>query len=902
MADSVVKTPQPGRFSLKLGAKFIFTLVVILALTMSISAVYMYRQQNDVLIENLKKQSKIQAEFVSSISKEAILSHDYISLNRFMRDLSQLDDIVFSYINSQDGELMTSYFNKSERHIKAIIEQGTTAKLADLLQKLQSLENIYQLKLPIYLDDEIIGYINVGVDKSRMQAIIQDSLVTQLANGLAIIVALCLFIYLVFRLSVLKPINNLIHGAERIAQGNLDELVKQTSKDEFGTLTNSFNDMMLNLKKSIIKSNNAMDKLQELNKTLEDRVRERTARLELAQKIAHMGHLDYELDQRFIEASKEIYNIFDIPLNERITRYRIFKSVFLDDRRALLQAFRHLHRQGKPCELELRIVRRNGEIRIINVNVQHSSQKPSHYLFGIVQDITERKTAEQSAHQALLDKVNAESANKAKSAFLANMSHEIRTPLTAIIGFAEELLRNRQHSASQHDSLSTILNNGRHLLHVINEILDLSKIESDKLSVEMLPTNLLDVLDDVATTLRFQAESKGLKFAINFHFPLPGQINTDPMRLRQILFNLTSNAIKFTESGHVFVTVAFSPETEKLSFTIVDSGIGIAQDKLKQLFTPFTQADSSTTRRFGGTGLGLYISKQLLEMLGGQIRIESISGLGTKVNFDISTGHIGQSELIHEIRPQTHKPVQLPAPQAQAALQGKILLVDDSKDNQKLIKLLLSSSAVDIVTADNGRQAVELALSADYDLVLMDIQMPIMDGMEATKMLRAAGFRSPVIALTANAMQEEKKLYLQIGCSDFLSKPIDRDAFFELLTRYLTAVNTNAPTDNDFDASFQQLKREFIANLPVRLDNLLTAANAADYPGAANEAHKLKGIAGAFGYQHMTETAGQLEKALRQSQPEHIERFLQLLFDQAQQAIKQFDPDMSPPVLSKRHV
>lgn len=902
MENDADKSFAAGRFSLKLGAKFILTLVVILALTMSISAVYMYRQQNEVLIENLKKQSKIQAEFVSSISKEAILSHDYISLNRFMRDLSQLDDIVFSYINSQDGELMTSYFNKSERHIKDVIEQGVSAKLADILPRVQQLENIYQLKLPIYLDDEIIGYINVGVDKSRMQAIIQDSLITQLANGLAIIVALSLFIYIVFRLSVLKPINNLIHGAERIAQGNLDELVKQASSDEFGTLTNSFNDMMLNLKKSIFKSNNAMDKLQELNKTLEDRVRERTARLELAQKIAHMGHLDYEFNQRFIEASKEIYSIFDIPLNERITRYRIFKSVFLDDRRELLQAYRTTIRQGKPFELELRIIRRNGEIRTINVNVQISSQKPSNYLFGIVQDITERKHAENSAQQALFDKVNAESANKAKSAFLANMSHEIRTPLTAIIGFAEELLRNRDNTDDLHDSLSTILNNGRHLLHVINEILDLSKIESDKLSVEKLQTNLLEVLEDVATTLRFQTESKGLKFAVNYHFPIPATIDTDPVRLKQILFNLTSNAIKFTETGHVFVNVAFTPEAERLSFTIVDTGIGIAQDKLKQLFMPFTQADSSTTRRFGGTGLGLYISKQLVEMLGGHIRIDSIPGLGTKVSFDISTGKTSQNNFVYEIVASATKTSPTHSVKSDTTLQGKILLVDDSKDNQKLIKLLLSTTAIQAVTADNGKQAVELALSADFDLVLMDIQMPIMDGIEATKMLRAAGFRSPIIALTANAMREEQNLYLQIGCSDFLSKPINRDAFFDLLARYL---DTQAPLQqvpDNIEASFHQLKQEFIANLPARLDLIMNAFQTNNYLAAANEAHKLKGIAGAYGYNNITETAGNIENLLRSERLEDIEHYLTLLFDQAQHAIKNFNHNAYPSTVSKHHV
>ena len=879
---------KPDRIiSLKLGTKFILTVVVILALTMSISAGYMYRQQNDVLIENQRTQTRNQAEFVASIGKEAILSNDYISLNRMMRDLSRQDDIVYSYITSEKGDLMTSYLNKSERNIKALLERGSPAKLDIILAELGKLENIFKLKLPIFLDEDVIGYIHVGADQSRMRTIIQDTFISQLVNGLAIIVALSLFIYVVFRLSVLKPINYLVSGAERIAQGNLEEKVDYTSNDEFGTLTKTFNDMMGNLKKNIMLSNSAVDELQDLNKNLEDRVRERTARLELAQQIAHMGHWDYAIKRRFIEASKEFHNILDIPLGRRLSRHRVLMSVYLDDRIKLLRAYRQAILNGKPFTLELRIVKRDGEMRDIVANGQIIKDKGHSYLSGIVQDITERKRAELSTQQALFDKMNAESANQAKSAFLANMSHEIRTPLTSIIGFAEELILKSENMPKCQDSLYTILNNGRHLLHVINEILDLSKIESDKLTVDLASFNLLETLDEVSAALQIQATERKLDFTIKVNYPVPEYIHSDSVRLKQILLNLASNAIKFTAYGHVHILVDFNMDEDILYFTIVDTGIGIEEDKLDKLFSPFTQADSSTTRQYGGTGLGLYISKQLVEMLGGNISIDSIPGLGTKVEFSIATGKVTQMQLLHEQRQHVVTANKTIKSFDITNLSGRILLVEDSKDNQKLIRLLLNTTGIEIVSAFNGEECVELALGQDFDLVLMDIQMPIMDGMEATKLLRSASFSKPIIALTANAMEDDKKRYKHSGFDGFLSKPIEREAFFTTLREFLQVDETKGIINNDYQISFEALKQEFIANLPVRINTIVVAYQQQEISTVTSECHKLKGIAGAYGYSRITEVAGDLEILLLEDQLYDSQLQLSQLVDLCHAVIKE---------------
>ena len=324
-----------------------------------------------------------------------------------------------------------------------------------------------------------------------------------------------------------------------------------------------------------------------------------------------------------------------------------------------------------------------------------------------------------------------------------------------------------------------------------------------------------------------------------------------------------------------------------LYFTIVDTGIGIEEDKLDKLFSPFTQADSSTTRQYGGTGLGLYISKQLVEMLGGNISIDSIPGLGTKVEFSIATGKVTQMQLLHEQRQHVVTANKTIKSFDITNLSGRILLVEDSKDNQKLIRLLLNTTGIEIVSAFNGEECVELALGQDFDLVLMDIQMPIMDGMEATKLLRSASFSKPIIALTANAMEDDKKRYKHSGFDGFLSKPIEREAFFTTLREFLQVDETKGIINNDYQISFEALKQEFIANLPVRINTIVVAYQQQEISTVTSECHKLKGIAGAYGYSRITEVAGDLEILLLEDQLYDSQLQLSELVDLCHAVIKE---------------
>jgi PAS domain S-box-containing protein len=410
-------------------------------------------------------------------------------------------------------------------------------------------------------------------------------------------------------------------------------------------------------------------------------------------------------------------------------------------------------------------------------------------------------TNEELAQQIQLAEELAEQARQAsaaKSEFLANMSHEIRTPMTAILGFSESLLDAEIGEEERRSSIQTILRNGGHLLQLINDILDLSKIEAGKLEVEILEIRLLKLLADVESLMRPRASAKGLALEILFEGPVPRQIQSDPTRLRQILVNLLGNAIKFTENGYVRLYVQAAPEAEELKLCIQDSGIGLSAEQLDTLFQAFQQADNSMTRKFGGTGLGLSISQRLAEMLGGEIVAESELGKGSSFTVRIQTGQVESDSWCHrpysELRQTPEEDTRHSKPKngKPASLEGRVLLAEDGPDNQRLIGHLLRKFGLEIEIVENGQQALDAILAEpngqeSYDLVLMDMQMPILDGYGATLELRKQQRRIPVIALTAHAMASDRERCLAAGCDEYLTKPVNRKALRELLGRFLEA-------------------------------------------------------------------------------------------------------------------
>jgi two-component system, sensor histidine kinase and response regulator len=388
----------------------------------------------------------------------------------------------------------------------------------------------------------------------------------------------------------------------------------------------------------------------------------------------------------------------------------------------------------------------------------------------------------------------AEAANRSKTMFLANISHELRTPMTAIIGYTEELqdrARSRTAPPIEYEALETIHRNARHMVAIVCDLLDISKLEAGKLNVERVQCAPLHVVADAVDLLRAKAVTKQIELSVVYDTPVPVTIQSDPLRLRQVLVNLLDNALKFTTLGTIVLHVAVPADLpECLTLRIEDSGIGMAPEVLERLFRPFEQADVSTTRRFGGTGLGLAISRQLVQLLGGDIVVTSTPGVGSQFCVTIATGPLEGVPLITspaQLSVAT-KPTEAPMPTLGVS-GAKILLVEDGPDNQRLITHILKRAGCIIEVAENGQVCLDrmAAPGIHFDLVIMDMHMPVMDGITATSRLRELGQDLPIVALTANAMPQDQDACLAAGCNAYLSKPIDRRKLIETIETLVRA-------------------------------------------------------------------------------------------------------------------
>ncbi|MBX3443403.1 MAG: response regulator [Planctomyces sp.] len=493
----------------------------------------------------------------------------------------------------------------------------------------------------------------------------------------------------------------------------------------------------------------------------------------------------------------------------------------------------------------------------------------------------------------------AQEASVAKSQFLANMSHEIRTPMNAILGFTDLL---RQHDdgdpQTRKEWLETIAVSGRHLLTVINDVLDLSKIEAGKLQTERIDCSPHQTIAEVCTLLRVRAVEKGLSLEDAWIGPAPPTILTDPVRLRQLLINLVGNALKFTETGGVQIVSRL--DGERLRIDVIDTGPGIPQDKLASIFDPFAQADASVTRRYGGTGLGLAISRRIAEALGGDVSVDSEPGRGSTFTVTIDPGPIDAAALLDAPPAPAVALSESSASPLPPIGPARLLLVEDGETNRRLIRTMLRRHGVEIIEAENGRDGMRLALADDFDLILMDMQMPIMDGYTATAQLRAQGLLIPIVALTAHAMTGDAQRCAAAGCTDYLSKPIDEARLVRTLSRHLqgaidaadrsTSSNKSAMSVPDSappapmssmpdrirsslpfdDAEFCEIIADFIARARTRVQDLHAAAADNQFDAIADVAHWLKGSGGTAGFDALTLPSARLERLARRQNADEL--------------------------------
>jgi PAS domain S-box-containing protein len=598
---------------------------------------------------------------------------------------------------------------------------------------------------------------------------------------------------------------------------------------------------------------------------------------------------------------------------------------------------------GPPRDVECRLRRKDGTygwFRARGQIILAADGTPMRSC-GMLSDVTARKHGDEKLHTYLAEadaarrhaerqamelarlndelrvaRQDAQEASRLKSEFLANMSHELRTPMTSILGFADLLDDPKLSAGARADYLETIRRSGSHLLEIVSDILDLSKIEAGRMEIERIAFDLPGLIDDVVAVIRPRAEEKGLAFDAVYLTPLPAQVETDPTRLRQILLNLLGNAVKFTDRGAVRLEASVDRETSehgpRLLFSVVDSGIGMSEAQLARLFQVFTQADASTTRRFGGTGLGLSISQKLAALLGGEIGVQSAPGLGSRFTVAIACVPVAGTARVARPDELLRTPSAESRPEPVSLAGRRVLLAEDGPDNQRLLSLHLRNAGAEVAFAATGVEAREKAVGAvadgrPFDLVLMDMQMPELDGYAATSELRAAGYRGAIVALTANAMHGDRERCLRAGCSDFIAKPVAKDTLLQTAARWMPAGRVvklddhraaaaravspptapaaapsppgqaaaappaGEPPDGGAipplvselsgDGDMAEVLGEFVGGLPERVAAMQRCAADRDLQGLRRLAHQMSGAAGCYGFPQITDAARRLEAA-----------------------------------------
>ncbi len=638
------------------------------------------------------------------------------------------------------------------------------------------------------------GFIFIRYDLSYSKERVFDLLKYNLPFLVLLIAAFTSLVFVFLHRYITKPIEGLVDHARHLSVGDYEHSIDIRGKGELIDLANAFTELRHSVSYNI-------DALKRSGEELEYRVMERTKAL---QKSEEKSRTIFETanDAAIVIDSNGLMKKFNRSA-EVMFGYRSDEVLGLNISILMPEPHHSQHDKylqsylegGRKSVLgtqrEMQAVRKNGEIFAIELSANEIHIDGDHEFVGFIRDITQRKEAEREskARQVELAEARheAQKANAAKSLFLANMSHEIRTPMSAVIGMTELALRTALDD-KQFNYISKANFAAKNLLGIINDILDISKIEAGKLEIEQTLFELSDVFSQVTELIQHKADEHLINFQVISAKELPDALIGDPLRLRQVIINLCNNAVKFSNQGSAVTLKAElkdrSDDQLVLLFSVADQGIGIPADRVDSLFDSFTQVDSSTSRQYGGTGLGLSISQQLVHLMGGEIWVESEPGVGSTFYFTVSLKTDQCADNRHSLAEVKNELVKASI----AKLNGcRVLLVDDNEINQEMERDLLEDIGVIVVSAYNGEEAVDVLLHEEFDLVLMDCQMPVMDGYRATRLIRTSGQYDnlPIIAMTADVMPDDIERAGNCGMDDHIAKPVDIDQMFITMAKWL---------------------------------------------------------------------------------------------------------------------
>ncbi len=809
------KEPPQTMLSLTLRKKLIFGTALLIVLVGSALGLLVNYELHSRFEDEVLKRGLSIARYIAEAAEIPLITENKSSLELLVNNYRKLDgDIEYIFIVTPDNSLATHTFGTTapQELINKAIRATRNSSQTVIIEEKQG--HIYDISTPI--QGGSLGTVHIGLYESLIDRNVRGVL-TRMLPFVLVILVLGVIVAIVFASAITRPIALLTDAVRRLSEGELNESIAITSYDEIGHLATAFNSMTDKLRTTTV-SREYMEKLiDSMNDVL----------------------IVFSPDGMIQSVNHAYCELFGYQSSEVVGR-RLTEFEELETPLCMFSAFAHALEHGPIHGVESNCYTAQGEIvpMLYSLAVMKDDHDQPQAVICAAQNISSLKKIQEALQlkKAELEEMNrnlegivasrtaelaigneglraevaerqkkteelraardvAESANRAKTDFLANMSHEMRTPLNSIIG-GTEYLESAGLIDDQQRCLTMIHHAGDSLLLLINDLIDLSRIEAGQLEIISRPFNLLHSLERVIEMVGQEADSKKLKLFLNCAPSMPQVVQGDPIRLQQVLVNLVANAVKFTgNSGSVSVTTSSAPaENDQIAVTFVvrDTGIGIDPNKHDMIFDSFSQADTSITRRFGGSGLGLAISRKLVEAMGGTMQVESVPGVGSSFSFTVlfssaaaEPGQSGETALQEKEYSTTAEPGNSKC----------VLLVDDSLENRELMRLLLRSFPLELHEACNGQEAFDLCTAHRYDLIFMDIQMPVMDGYTATRMIRrheerTGHRRTAIIALTAHAYESDIQKCREAGCDDHIAKPFKKLTLLNCLARHLN------PPDN----------------------------------------------------------------------------------------------------------